>query len=256
MIDTHTHIYLPEFDNDRDAVLLRAQQEGVTQVLLPNIDLDSVESMHSCVASNKSFCKAMIGLHPCSVKDDYKIVLEKLKQYLNPESNPYCAIGEIGLDYYWDKNFIREQQDALHTQLQWASDYNLPFSMHTRDAMDDAIAITADFMKQRVRGVFHCFGGTIEQAEKIITLNCMLGIGGVVTYKKAALDEVLKFIPLSNIVLETDAPYLTPVPFRGKRNEPAYLKYIVQQLAGIYHLSEAAVIQQTSDNAKRIFQLS
>jgi TatD DNase family protein len=255
MIDTHTHIYLPEFDSDRDEAITRAKTSGVSKLLLPNIDEASVEPMLKLVALYNTFCKPMMGLHPCSVKEDYRDVLATLEQHLVSGKAAYCAIGEIGLDYYWDKTYINHQHQALRIQLHWAAEYKLPFSMHTRDAMDDAIGIVAEHFTRGVHGVFHCFGGSVEQAKKIISMNCMLGIGGVVTYKKTALDEVLKYIPLDYIVIETDAPYLTPVPFRGKRNEPAYLIYLVKRLAEIYRLSEEEIIQCTSDNARRMFKL-
>lgn len=253
MIDTHTHIYLQEFDTDRDLVIQRAKDAGITALLLPNIDLDSVEALHQCIQAYRSFCKPMMGLHPCSVTASYKDALEKLSTYLHLKSTAYCGIGEIGLDYYWDNTFVNEQKKALETQLNWCDHFSLPFSMHTREAIEDAIAITKTFLDKGVRGVFHCFGGSLAQAKQIIDMNCMLGIGGVVTYKKAALDEVLRYIPLSHIVLETDAPYLPPVPNRGKRNEPAYLTYIVKRIAGIYSVSESEVMQQTADNARRMF---
>lgn len=253
MIDTHTHIYLPEFDSDRDVVIIRARQAGIDYLLLPNIDEESVDVMHALVQKEPELCKPMMGLHPCSVKADYEEVLKRLRKYFDVQK--YIAVGEIGLDYYWDKTFVEQQKKALQIQLQWCIDLQLPFSMHTREAMDDAIETVKQFESASVRGVFHCFGGTKEQAKKIIDMNCMLGIGGVVTYKKAALDEVLKYIPLDYLVLETDAPYLSPVPMRGKRNEPAYLTYIISRLATIYHCYESEIKERSSFNAKRMFRL-
>lgn len=255
MIDTHTHIYLSEFDADRDAMISRAQSAGISHLLLPNIDQDSVEDMHRCVEVYTGFCKPMLGLHPCSVKDNYKEVLSRLKLYLDSD-RCYCAIGEIGLDYYWDKQYVPQQHNALSTQLEWAVSKGLPFSMHTRDAMDDAISITKDCVHYKTRGVFHCFGGSMDQARKILDLNCALGIGGVVTYKKSMLEDVLKFVPLDAIVLETDAPYLPPVPYRGKRNEPAYLNYIAIKLAEIYQVDKQVIIEKTTANARSIFKLA
>jgi len=257
MTDTHTHLYLPEFDADRAEMLERSHQAGLNYMLLPNIESGSIDAMHALVDNSASRCLPMMGLHPCSVKANWKDELEVVKDWLFGSKRKYYGVGEIGLDYYWDKSFVNEQHIALRKQLEWAALLDLPFSMHTREATDDCIQIVAAVKKEHptLRGVFHCFGGTFEQANKIIDLDSMLGIGGVVTYKKAGLDLVLQHVPLEHIVLETDAPYLSPVPFRGKRNEPSYLKHVVDKLAGIYSKSAVEIEAQTDANASRMFKL-
>lgn len=258
MIDTHTHLYLPEFDADRDAMLQRSHQAGLKCMLLPNIESTSIDSLHALVDDKASRCMPMMGLHPVSVKENWKQELEIVKDWLFGSKRKYYGVGEIGLDYYWDKTFIAEQKAALRKQLEWAALLDLPFSMHTREATDDCIDIVTDVKQKHpnLRGVFHCFGGSFEQANKIVALNCMLGIGGVVTYKKSGLDLVLQHVSLEHVVLETDAPYLSPVPFRGKRNEPSYLKHVVDKLAGVYQKTAAEIEAQTDANASRMFNLS
>lgn len=257
MIDTHTHLYLPEFDTDRSEMLQRSHQAGVKYMLLPNIESGSINSMHALVDDKESKCLPMMGLHPCSVKENWKEELEIVKDWLFGSKRKYYGVGEIGLDYYWDKTFVTEQHEALRKQLRWAALLDLPFSMHTREATDDCIQIVTEVKQKHpnLRGVFHCFGGTLEQANQIIALNCMLGIGGVVTYKKSGLDAVLKEVSLEHVVLETDAPYLSPVPHRGKRNEPAYLKNVVDKLADVYGKSATEIETQTDINASRMFRL-
>lgn len=258
MIDTHTHLYLPEFNNDIDAVLKSAQAAGLRYALLPNIESNTAEAMHALVDKHAGVCLPMMGLHPCSVKENWKDEIEIVKDWLFGSKRKYYGVGEIGLDYHWDKTFVNEQQAALKKQLEWAALLDLPFSMHTREATDDCIQIVTDVRQKHanLRGVFHCFGGSLDQANKIVELNCMLGIGGVVTYKKSGLDLVLQHIPLNHVVLETDAPYLSPVPFRGKRNEPSYLKHVVEKLAEVYALSATEIEARTDANAVRMFRLS
>jgi TatD DNase family protein len=257
VIDTHTHVYLPEFNADRTDVIQRARTAGVTQLLLPNIDSRSIDDTHRLADEHPSVCLPMMGLHPCSVKENWKEELEVVKDWLFGSKRRYVGVGEIGLDYYWDKTFVTEQQAALRKQLEWAALIELPFSMHTREATDDCIDIVIEVQQKhpKLRGVFHCFGGTLDQARRIVGLNCMVGIGGVVTYKKAGLDVVLNDVPLEHVVLETDAPYLSPVPFRGKRNEPAYLVHVVNKLSKIYGVDTNAVNEQTDRNAVAMFRL-
>ena len=255
MIDTHTHLYLLEFSNDIDAVLNAAQTAGLRYALLPNIDSISVEAMHALVDRHPKVCFPMMGLHPCSVKENWEAQLDIVQTFLFKSGRFYCGVGEIGLDYYWDKTFVKQQQEAYKLQLTWAAKTQKATSIHTRDATDDAIQLFADIQKDNkdLRGVFHCFGGTLDQANRIVAMNCKLGIGGVVTYKKSGLDAVLKYVPLENIVLETDAPYLTPVPHRGKRNEPVYLTFVIDKLAEIYNCSPKEIVEQTDKNALELF---
>jgi TatD DNase family protein len=257
VIDTHTHIYLTEFEADCDLMLERARQIGVRYMLMPNIDTGSVNALRE-LAGKYSDCLPMMGLHPTSVKSNWKNDLVEIEKLLFDESRNYVGVGEIGLDYYWDRTFINEQQNVFRKHLEWAAQLDKPVSIHSREATDDCIKIFFDVQQQHanLRGVFHCFGGTFEQAQKIISMNAMLGIGGVVTYKKSGLGELLRHVSIEKVVLETDAPYLTPVPFRGKRNEPSYLTYVIAKLAEVYGLTTAEVEKQTDDNAKQMFRLN
>jgi TatD DNase family protein len=252
LIDTHAHLYATEFDADRDAVIKRAILQGIDKIYLPNVDLDSIDAMHKLEARYPENCFAMMGLHPCSVGADYKSVLSIIENKLNERN--YVAVGEIGLDYYWSKEFVKEQQDAFRIQCKWAIEKNIPIIIHARESIDDLIQIVSEFKQNSdLKGIFHCFGGTIEQARKIMELEFLMGIGGVLTYKKSGLDEVVKNIPLEYLVLETDAPYLTPVPHRGKRNESSYLIHIANRLAEIKEISLEELGRITSENARKIF---
>ena len=249
-IDTHTHIYLPEFDGDREAMLQKAKAAGVAQMLLPAIDTQTHAQMLQVEASFAG-CIAMMGLHPCSVKENYKEELQAVAQYLQQRS--FAAVGEIGLDFYWDTTLTQQQYDAFETQIQWALQYNLPIVIHSRNAMDECIEVVKKY--RGVRGIFHCFSGTVQQAEQVIELGMLLGIGGVVTYKNAGLDKVLAQIGIEHIVLETDAPYLAPVPYRGKRNEPAYLDAIADKVAAITGIAKSEIAARTTENAIKLFEL-
>jgi TatD DNase family protein len=252
LIDTHAHLYATEFDADRDAVIKRAILQGIDKIYLPNVDLDSIDAMHELEARYPDNCFAMMGLHPCSVWADYKSVLSVIENKLNERN--YVAVGEIGLDYYWSKEFVKEQQDAFRIQCKWAIEKNIPIIIHARESIDDLIQIVSEFKQNSdLKGIFHCFGGTIEQARKIMELEFLMGIGGVLTYKKSGLDEVIKNIPLEYLVLETDAPYLTPVPHRGKRNESSYLIHIANRLSEIKEISLEELGRITSENARKIF---
>ncbi len=251
IIDTHTHIYLNDFENSIEEILQRANTEGVQQFYLPAIDSETFEQIITLEKKYPEQCFAMAGLHPCSVKENYKDELAFVKKQL--ENRKFVAIGEIGLDYYWDKTFAAQQTEAFTMQMQWAVDYNVPISIHTRNAMGETIELVKPFAQKGLRGIFHCFGGSVESANEIIKMGFYLGIGGVVTYKKAGLAETLEHIDLKHLVLETDAPYLTPVPFRGKQNEPSYLKYVVQKIAEIKNCTVAEVENITTQNAKNIF---
>jgi TatD DNase family protein len=254
MIDTHSHIFSEEFLEEIPLVIERAISVGMQNVIMPNIDADSLQSLLSVCQQYPDFCKPALGLHPTSVDANYKAQLETILQTLN--ETPNCvAIGEIGLDLYWDKTFIAEQQDAFAIQLQWALDRNLPVIIHQRDAFDEIIAVLDNFGKTLPRGIFHSFGGTMKQAEIILSKGFLLGIGGIVTFKKSTLPDVLKDIPLQKIVVETDAPYLSPVPFRGKRNEPAYIVHTINKLSQIYEITAEEVGEITTRNTMDIFNL-
>lgn len=251
LIDTHTHLYLSDFKNDLDEVIQRAIKAGIERFYLPAISNEHIKEMLALEKRYPNHCFPMIGLHPCSVKNNYKDEFKIIEQWL--QQRKFVAIGEIGLDFYWDKTFTNQQYEAFHTQIEWALQYNLPIVIHSRNAMKETIQVLEKYKSRGIRGVFHCFSGTIEDAQKIIACGFMLGIGGVVTYKNAGLTEALKDISLNNIVLETDAPYLTPVPLRGKRNESSYLTYIVEKIAQIKNLPIEEMASITTANAKRIF---
>ena len=232
LIDTHAHIYLPEFDEDRMGVIDVALAAGVKEIYMPAIDSSTHEQMLATEATYKN-CKSMMGLHPCSVKEDFEKEIEVVETYL--ATRQFIAIGEIGLDFYWDKTFEQQQYHVFHQQIKLALQYNLPIVIHSRNAIDECIDVVAQYAN--LRGVFHCFSGDEEQARRIIDLNFLLGIGGVVSFKNAGLDKVIASIGLSSVILETDAPYLAPVPFRGKRNAPVYTKVVAEKLASILNVS-------------------
>lgn len=250
LTDTHSHIYLPEFDKDRDLLLEGAEKEGIRTILLPAIDSGTHDQMLRLEEAHPN-CMAMMGLHPCSVKEDFLAELKTAREFL--EKRPFIAVGEIGLDLYWDKTFVEQQYLAFHEQIGWALHYDIPIAIHSRNATDECIAVVAEHQKGQLKGVFHCFSGDAVQAQKVIDLGFFLGIGGVVTFKNAGLDKILEQVDLENIVLETDAPYLAPVPFRGKRNEPAYLRYVVEKLAAIKGIDKEKIAAITTANAKKLF---
>jgi TatD DNase family protein len=251
LIDTHCHLYLEEFSGDIDAVIRRAIAEGVEKFYLPSIDSGTLTAMLNLEKQFPGKCFAMTGLHPCSVKGNHmqelKIVEDSLSQ------RDFAAIGEIGLDFYWDRSFEKEQYAAFHQQIEWALQYDLPIVIHSRESMKETIQVVRGHQRGSLRGIFHCFTGSYDSAKEIIELGFFLGIGGVVTYKNAGLPAVLKNIGLGHIVLETDSPYLTPVPFRGKRNESAYLKYIAAKLAALKEVSVEELAKVTTENAAKIF---
>ena len=251
IIDTHTHLYLEEFAGDIAEVISRAETEGVARFYLPAIDSNETENLLSLEKKYPGKCFAMMGLHPCSVKSNYQEELDLVYGWL--QKRKFAAIGEIGLDLHWDKTFINPQYDAFHRQLQWAIDLDMPVVLHTREAVQQSIDVIKEYTGKGLRGIFHCFGGTLQQAMDIIDSGFYLGIGGVVTYKNSGLAAVVEKIPLKHLVLETDAPYLTPVPFRGKRNESSYLTYVVQKIAEVKNISVEEVAAVTTQNAERIF---
>lgn len=249
--DTHTHLFVEEFDADREAVLHRALQSRVRTLLLPNIDETSIGALKSFSALDTEHCFPMMGLHPCSVKENYKEVLEIILKELD-SGFKYYGVGEIGMDLYWDKTTVDWQSEAFLTQCDWAVERNLGVSIHTRSATYEAIKLLKQ-MKQVPRGVFHCFSGSYEEAQEIIKLGFCLGIGGVVTFKNSGLPEVLKRIPIEHLVLETDSPYLSPVPYRGKRNESAYIPHVAEKLSEVYDVSVERVAEVTTANSKKVF---
>jgi TatD DNase family protein len=252
-IDTHCHLYASEFSNDIDAVINAARKNNICKIFLPNIDPESIQSMHQLAESDKQLFYPMMGLHPCSVKTDYEKQLEIIEHHLL-SGYKYYGIGETGIDLYWDKTYLNEQKKSFIQHIIWAKKYRLPLIIHVRESFDEVLEILDTHNDNTLKGIFHCFTGTLEQARHIINYGgFLLGIGGVLTFKSSNLPQVLTNIPIEKIVLETDAPYLAPVPFRGKRNEPAYLFYIAQKLADIYNLSLAETARITSQNANHIF---
>lgn len=253
LIDTHAHIYVPEFDSDLAEMLRRAEKEGVRKIILPAIDSHTHEAMLLVENKNPVGCFSMMGVHPCSVKEDYREELKIARDYL--EKRAFKAVGEIGLDFYWDKTFTEQQYAAFHEQIEWALQFDIPIAIHSRNATDECIGVIKEHQQGNLKGVFHCFSGDAKQAKQVIGLGFYLGIGGVVTFKNSGLDKVMEEVSLDNIVLETDAPYLAPVPFRGKRNEPSYLKYVVDKLAAIKNVSAEEIARITTANAEKLFQL-
>ncbi len=251
MIDTHTHLYLPEFDIDRDEMIQRAFDKGVTRFYLPAIDSSVIEDMFALEGNYPTQCFAMMGLHPCSVKENFEEELRIVVDWLNRRK--FAAIGEIGLDFYWDKTFSIQQYAAFTRQMDLGLQYELPIVIHSRDAVQECIDAVRPYANRGLRGIFHCFSGTLEQANEISGYGFMLGIGGVLTYKNSGLDKVIANVSLEHIVLETDAPYLTPLPFRGKRNESSYLSYVAEKLSEIKSIPVEEISRITSENAAKIF---
>lgn len=250
LIDSHCHLYVEAFDSDRDEVMKRAMDAGIGKFYLPAIDSGTTKAMLQMEAAYPGICYCMAGLHPCSVNEKAEEELALVFDMVSRRK--FAAIGEIGLDFYWDKKFMDAQFDAFHRQILLAIDYKLPIVIHTREAMRETIDVVRQY-KGRVRGIFHCFGGSRNDAEAIMELGFLLGIGGVVTYKNAGLAEVIKYIGLEHLVLETDAPYLTPVPFRGKRNESSYLKLVQEKIAAIKQVDPEEVASITTANALNLF---
>jgi len=253
LTDTHCHLYSEEFTEDINAIMERAGKQGVNKFYLPAIDSTTHTQMIALEAKYPGKCIAMMGLHPCYVKDNYADELQLVEVWLAKRA--FAAVGEIGLDFYWDTTFVPQQYAAFRKQIELALQYQLPIVIHTRNAMAETIAMIKEYASQGLTGIFHCFSGNYDDAAAIIDLGFYLGIGGVVTYKNSGLAEVIEKVDLKHLVLETDAPYLTPVPFRGKRNESSYLKYIVEKLAGIKNVSADAVAAITTANAEKIFGL-
>ena len=250
IIDTHCHLYSEEFKDDIDAVIERAKQSGVKKFYLPAIDSETIDAMFALENKYPNECIVMMGLHPCYVKENYKTELQIVQDWL--AKRKFAAIGEIGLDFYWDKTFAVQQIEAFELQMQWALDKEMPIVIHTRNAMKETIDAVKPFADKGLRGIFHCFSGKEEDALQIVEMGFYLGIGGVVTYKNSGLATAIENIGLEWLVVETDAPYLSPVPFRGKRNESSYLQYIIDKLAEIKGCPVAEVVAITSANAEKI----
>lgn len=253
LIDSHAHIYLSEFDPDREKVIARAKEAGVSEILMPAIDSGTHQSMLDIEKSYPGICRSMMGLHPCSITENYLQELNIAEQYL--KNQPFIAVGEIGLDFYWDLTYKEQQYEAFNRQLEWALHHDIPVSIHSRNATNECIEVIRGHQNGKLKGVFHCFSGSLEQANQLVDLGFYLGIGGVLTFKNSGLDKVIREVDLSHLLLETDAPYLAPAPFRGKRNESAYLSYVIQKLADIKETTIENAAGITTANTKKLFGL-
>jgi len=253
LIDTHTHLYLPEFDTDRDEVINRAINNGISKMLLPNIDIHSVDPMLSLADRYPGVCYPMIGFHPTSVREDYISQLEELEKIF--ATNTFVAIGEIGIDLYWDKTFLKEQLISFRRQISFAAEKNLPVVIHSRDAFREVFSVLDEFKGVELKGVFHAFTGNLSDARKAVESGFKLGIGGIVTFKNSGLDKIVKEIGPGHLILETDSPYLTPAPFRGKRNESSNISIINKKLAEIFGQSEEETAMVTYLNSVKLFNL-
>lgn len=251
MIDTHAHIYAAEFDEDIDEVIQHAQDLGITKILMPNIDHESIDGMLALEEKYPNMCYAMMGLHPCSVKKDFQKHLYEVEEWLSKRK--FLAVGEMGTDLYWDKTHWEEQKEAFKIQCELALKYDLPIVIHCRETIDETISLVEDYADKGLKGVFHCFTGSIDQANRITKLGFYLGLGGVATFKNGGLNEVIPDLDKSKIVLETDSPYLAPTPNRGKRNEPSYVRLVGEKVAEYLKLSIKEVDELTTTNANALF---
>ncbi|MCX2718985.1 TatD family hydrolase [Lentiprolixibacter aurantiacus] len=249
--DTHCHLYLEAFEEDLEAVMSRANAEGVSRFFIPAIDSGYTQAMLDLKGAFPDQVFLMAGLHPTHVKENYRQELEHVKTLL--DHGNYCAVGEIGIDLYWDKTFIRQQQEAFRIQIRWAKEYGLPIVIHCRESFDEIFEILEEEKGNDLRGIFHCFTGTLEQAHRAIGYNMKLGIGGVVTFKNGKIDQFIDQIDLEHIVLETDSPYLAPVPYRGKRNESSYLRQVIDKLATLYNIPGEEIARITTVNSRAVF---
>ena len=254
MIDTHAHLYDEQFKDDIDAMLERAQESGVAKILMPNVDSASIAGLHLLSEKSPSLCLPMMGLHPCYVKENFKDELKIIEEEL--QGKKHYAIGETGLDYYWDLTFKKQQIESFSTQIKWAIQFELPIVIHSRSSFEDIVEILKRMKDPGLKGVFHCFTGTVEDAQKVIDLGFYMGIGGVVTFKNSGLDKVAEKIDLKHFILETDSPYLAPVPHRGKRNESANIKLVAEKIAQVKNMPVEEVAAITSENARHLFSLS
>lgn len=251
LTDTHTHLYAEQFNEDRVEVVQRAIKNGVKRFFIPAIDSATTERMFALKEQFPDHMFLMMGLHPTHVKENYLEELQHVKKWLDKRN--FYAVGEIGMDLYWDKTFLQQQQDAFKQQINWAKEKNLPIVIHCRDAFDEIFEVLEDVKDDKLFGILHCFTGNLEQAKKAISYHMKLGIGGVATFKNGKIDKFLDQIPLKDIVLETDAPYLAPTPYRGKRNESSYLLKVAEKVSDIYQIPLKDVAEQTTKNSKDIF---
>ncbi len=249
--DTHAHLYSEQFDDDRHEMMQRAFQSGVSRFFIPAIDSTYINAMLALEKDYPENIFLMMGVHPTHIKENYLEELEVAKQWLNKRT--FYAVGEIGIDLYWDQSFLKQQQIAFKTQIEWAKEKALPIVIHCREAFDEIFEVLEEVKDERLYGIFHCFTGTMEQAQKAISYHMKLGIGGVVTFKNGKIDTYLNEIPLEHIVLETDAPYLAPAPYRGKRNESSYIFQVLDKMASIYNLTTREIAKITTQNSKDIF---
>ncbi len=254
MIDTHAHIYAEQFNEDIEHVLERAHEHGIEKIVMPNIDHASIEGMMELEEKHSGFCYSTMGLHPCSVNKDFEKELYLVEEWLNKRS--FVAIGEMGTDLYWDKTYVDQQVEAFKIQCEWAKQFELPIIIHCRESLDLTINLVEELKSDKLSGVFHCFNGSVEQAKRIKELGFHIGLGGVSTFKNAGMDKVIPDLDLGHVVLETDAPYLAPVPYRGKRNEPAYVKEIGQKVADYREMSLDQLDEVTTNNALKLFGLN
>jgi TatD DNase family protein len=250
-IDTHAHIYSPEFDLDREDVLRHCTDIGVKKIYMPNVDHTSIDAMLELEHKHPAQCISMMGLHPCSVKKDFEKELYRVEEWLSKRK--FAAVGEMGTDLYWDKTFWEQQKEAFKIQVAWAKRYELPVVIHCRESVDETIEILTPLLDGKLKGVFHCFSGTFDQAKKISSMGFYLGLGGVATFKNGGMDKVIPDLDLENIVLETDSPYLAPVPHRGKRNTPEYIPLIAKRVSELKKITVEELMRITTSNALRLF---
>ncbi len=252
-IDSHAHVYLHDFDHDRDEVMLRSQEQAVQKVYMPNIDSASIDAMMDAELKYPGECIAMMGIHPCAIKKHFENELYHVEGWL--AKRKFAALGEIGTDLYWDKTFWEQQKEAFLIQVDWARKYQLPVVIHCRESLEETITMLENVGDENLKGVFHCFGGTLEQASRIVKLGFYLGIGGVSTFKNGGLDKIVPALDVASMLLETDSPYLSPVPHRGKRNEPAYIPLIAQRIADLKEISLSVLQKATTANANNLFKV-
>lgn len=253
LIDTHTHMFSSQFDEDREQIVKQCIESGIETLLLPNINSETIDAMWSLCDLFPKNCFPMIGLHPCDVKEDYQKELDMVVQEL--KNRKYVAVGEIGIDLHWDKTTLDIQKNAFDQQIKWAIEFDLPIAIHIRESFEEVFEVLEQNIHPKLRGVFHCFTGTLEQAQKAISMGFMLGVGGVVTFKNSGVDKVLENIDLKHLVLETDSPYLAPTPLRGKRNDSRNLQLICDKLAQLNDLESSEVARITTKNAQTLFNL-